>query len=142
MLKNEKALWATLKRNTEHLVMWDRIENLAVPGLPDLHGVRRGQEGWVELKHAKDDQHISFEPTQIVWFTRYAARGGARAFILVAFPTNIGLYAPSAFLRPSEGSPTAKRRERLIVRPVRNPLASFALRGQWGDIVDKVFNTL
>ena len=149
MLKNEAALWTNLKSATAGSVLWTRIENPISPGLPDLHGVRRGQEAWVELKVAKNDLHISFEPTQLVWYVRYTAHQGTSAFVLVAFPSVMSLYQPQAFLRPAEcptlpagrswDASTVRRRERVVVHPVLPPVATFSLRGQWGELIDKVF---
>jgi hypothetical protein len=142
MLKNEKALWATMKRHTEGRVFWTRIENLAVPGIPDLHGVCRGEEAHVELKVAKDDWHISFEPSQLAWYARYLAHRGRRTFILVYQPNCMAIYRPEVFLHPT-GQTAVKRRERVIVLPSGRPVFSFpASMGVkvWDAVVDSLFD--
>lgn len=143
MLKNESALWATLKKHTENYVFWTRIENLATPGIPDLHGVCRGQEAFVELKLAKNTLHISFEPSQLVWFARYSARDGRRAFVVVHLSVVdcLQVYRPQSFLHPTNGIST-KRRERIIVVPSTPAIATFPVPVNWNAVVDKVFGPL
>ena len=70
MAKPEQKLYQILKKNTP-LISWDRIENWAIPGLPDLLGY--AQNGFfftVELKVAKGGK-IKFSPHQISWHKRH-----------------------------------------------------------------------
>ena len=70
MAKPEQKLYQILKKNTPS-ILWDRIENWAIPGLPDLLGY--AQNGFfftVELKVAKGSK-IKFSPHQISWHKRH-----------------------------------------------------------------------
>jgi hypothetical protein len=61
MAKPEQKLYQILKKNTPS-ISWDRIENWAIPGLPDLLGyARNGFFFTVELKVAKGNI-IKFSP--------------------------------------------------------------------------------
>jgi len=70
MAKPEQKLYQILKKCTP-LILWDRIENWAIQGLPDLLGY--AQNGFfftVELKVAKGSK-IKFSPHQISWHKRH-----------------------------------------------------------------------
>ena len=70
MAKPEQKLYQILKKNTP-LISWDRIENWAIPGLPDLLGyAKNGFFFTVELKVAKGNI-IKFSPHQISWHKRH-----------------------------------------------------------------------
>ena len=43
--KPETRFWKKLKDLTPK-VHWTRIESFSSPGIPDLHGVYRGEDGW------------------------------------------------------------------------------------------------
>ena len=70
MAKPEQQLYQILKKCTPS-ILWDRIENWAIPGLTDLLGY--AQNGFfftVELKVAKGGK-IKFSPHQISWHKRH-----------------------------------------------------------------------
>ena len=47
----ETKLWKDLKEGTKELgVFWTRIESWAMPGIPDVHGIKNGKSFWLELK--------------------------------------------------------------------------------------------
>ena len=83
MIKNERDLWKFLK-NLAPVFCFDRIENWAVPGVPDLLGYNKNKTFFtLELKFTKANK-IAFSPHQIAWHLRH----GPGAFILVARPVN------------------------------------------------------
>ena len=62
----ERKLYQNLKRNTP-TIKWNRIENLALPGCPDLLGYNTsGHFFTVELKVTKGNR-IKFSPHQIAF---------------------------------------------------------------------------
>ena len=65
-MKPERKLWLDLKKNTPE-ICWNRIENLAVPGLPDLIGYTKYQQFFtVELKVSKSNS-VRLSPHQIAF---------------------------------------------------------------------------
>ena len=53
VVKPETKYWNTIKKNMPD-IFWTRIENWAVPGVPDCYGCKDGVMFWVELKITKD----------------------------------------------------------------------------------------
>ena len=85
MIKNERDLWKLLKKSSAG-ILFDRIENWAVPGIPDLLGYNQNKTFFtLELKLTKANK-ISFSPHQVAWHLRH----GPGALILVARPVNRG----------------------------------------------------
>ena len=85
MIKTERDLWKLLKKSSAG-ILFDRIENWAVPGVPDLLGYNQNKTFFtLELKATKGNK-ISFSPHQVSWHLRH----GPGAFILVARPVNRG----------------------------------------------------
>ena len=79
-MKKEKDLIKKLKSCTPQIV-WDRIENLAVSGVPDLLGYNKNNKFFtIETKLAKVNS-VKFRPHQIAWHVRHPAN----AFILLFF---------------------------------------------------------
>jgi len=77
-LKPERKLWLDLKKNTS-TICWNRIENLAVPGLPDVLGYNKHQQFFtVELKVTRSNS-IRFSPHQIAFHVTHPKN----TFILV-----------------------------------------------------------
>jgi len=70
MIKNERDLWKLLKKSSAG-ILFDRIENWAVPGVPDLLGYNQNNK-------------IKLSPHQVSWHLRH----GPGAFILAARPVN------------------------------------------------------
>ena len=65
-MKPERKLWQELKKNTPE-ILWTRIENLAIPGVPDLLGYNKNQTFFtVELK-ISTAKKIRFSPHQIAF---------------------------------------------------------------------------
>ena len=81
MIKTERDLWQLLKKNSAG-ILFDRIENWAVPGVPDLLGYNKNKTFFtLELKFTKVYK-IAFSPHQVAWHLRH----GPGAFVLVARP--------------------------------------------------------
>ena len=77
-MKPERKLWLDLKKNTP-TICWNRIENLAVPGLPDVLGYNKHQQFFtVELKVTRSNK-IRFSPHQIAFHVKHPRN----SFILV-----------------------------------------------------------
>ena len=71
-------MWLDLKKNTP-TICWNRIENLAVPGLPDVRGYNKHQHFFtVELKVTRGNR-IRFSPHQIAFHVQHPKN----TFILV-----------------------------------------------------------
>ena len=65
-LHPERKLYQDLKKNTPSII-WNRIENLSLLGMPDLLGYNTsGHFFTVELKVAKGNK-VRFSPHQIAW---------------------------------------------------------------------------
>ena len=79
MIKNERDLWKLLKKSSAG-ILFDRIENWAVPGVPDLLGYNQNKTFFtLELKVIKGNK-IRLSPHQVSWHLRH----GSGALILVA----------------------------------------------------------
>jgi hypothetical protein len=77
-LKPERKFWLELKKKTPNIT-WTRIENLALPGVPDLLGYNKNYTFFtVELKVTKGKK-IRFSPHQIAFHIRHPKN----TFILV-----------------------------------------------------------
>ena len=71
-------MWLDLKKNTP-TICWNRIENLAVPGLPDVLGYNKHQHFFtVELKVTRSNS-VRFSPHQIAFHVQHPKN----TFILV-----------------------------------------------------------
>ena len=79
MIKTERDLWKLLKKSSAG-ILFDRIENWAVPGVPDLLGYNQNKTFFtLELKLTKANK-VRFSPHQVAWHLRH----GPGALILVA----------------------------------------------------------
>jgi len=77
-LKPERKFWQELKQKTPNII-WTRIENLALPGVPDLLGYNKNQHFFtVELK-VSSSSRVRFSPHQIAFHTLHPKN----SFILV-----------------------------------------------------------
>ena len=75
----EQKLYKKLKEFTPQII-WNRVENLSLPGMPDLLGyTNSGRFFTVELKVTKG-RKIRFSPHQISWHLQHPDN----TFILVA----------------------------------------------------------
>ena len=66
----EQKLYKKLKAKTPKII-WNRVENLAIPGMPDLLGYNtNGHFFTVELKVTKGKK-LKFSPHQIAWHVQH-----------------------------------------------------------------------
>jgi Holliday junction resolvase len=66
----EQKLYRELKKATPKII-WNRIENLSIPGMPDLLGYNKsGTFFTVELKVTKG-RKLKFSPHQIAWHVQH-----------------------------------------------------------------------
>ena len=69
-MKPETKFWNEVKRKTKN-ISWIRIENLSVPGTPDLLGYNNlGHFFTVELKYTKNNK-VKFSPHQIAFHVKH-----------------------------------------------------------------------
>tara|TARA_R100000655_G_scaffold87254_1_gene127406 strand:- start:203 stop:571 length:369 start_codon:yes stop_codon:yes gene_type:complete len=77
-LKDERKFWLEVKKNTPEIT-WTRLENMALPGVPDLIGYNKHQHFFtVELKVTKSNS-VRFSPHQIAFHVTHPVN----TFILV-----------------------------------------------------------
>ena len=104
---SEKSFW-TLIRNSLALRM-HRVENKVMQGMPDVHYIRNGKSGWIELKYIdlwpKKRVSCGLMLNQSIWLKDYKAHKGS-CWILVRIENNfIGLIdgknAQEVYNRPS-----------------------------------------
>lgn len=84
-----KEIEATYRGNTAR---WMRVENVLLPGVPDVNYCINGAEGWLELKCPPVKAHEQaavfggahgLSPVQVAWALSQAQAGG-RCFLLTA----------------------------------------------------------
>ena len=69
-MKNERKFWLEVKKNTPNIT-WTRLENMALPGVPDLLGYNKNKHFFtVELKVTKRNKVI-FSPHQIAFHVKH-----------------------------------------------------------------------
>ena len=77
-MKDERKFWLEVKKNTPEIT-WTRLENMALPGIPDLIGYNKHQHFFtVELKVTKSNS-VRFSPHQIAFHVTHPVN----TFILV-----------------------------------------------------------
>ena len=90
----ETKLWKDLREGTKELgVFWTRIESWAMPGIPNVHGIKNGKSFWLELKvsNLKSLKSLNLRPHQISWQTQYFLNGG-QVWNLAKLPSARTLY--------------------------------------------------
>jgi len=66
----EQKLYRDLKKHTHHII-WNRIENLSIVGMPDLLGYTKNQKFFtVELKVIRGNK-VRFSPHQIAFHVKH-----------------------------------------------------------------------
>lgn len=104
---SEKNFW-TLIRNSLALKMY-RVENKVMQGMPDVHYIRNGKSGWIELKYMdewpKKRVACGLMLSQSLWLKDYKDHKG-KCWILVRIGRDfIGLIdgkdAQEVYNRPS-----------------------------------------
>ena len=130
-LKKETKFWNIVKRNTEHLVHWTRIESWAGQGIPDLHGIQKGISVFVELK-VTESYSIGLSPFQKAWNYNHVLHGG-RSFIMLQHLGERALYIFPCYLLHSASSITLKSAPNYKVKIPAAPAA-------WEKVVEHLFH--
>ena len=94
-MKPERKFWLELKKTTPQIT-WTRLENLALPGVPDVLGYNKNKHFFtVELKVTKGNK-IRFSPHQISFHVTHPKN----TFILVKHlaSSSVKLYEGSSIL--------------------------------------------
>jgi len=82
-MMSEKNFW-TLVRNSLGMKMY-RVENRVMKGMPDVHYVREGKSGWIELKYIpawpKGRVSLGLKLNQSIWLKEYDEHKG-RCWVL------------------------------------------------------------
>ena len=69
-MKPERKFWLEIKKNTPEIT-WTRLENMALPGCPDLLGYNKHQHFFtVELKVSKSNS-VRLSPHQIAFHVKH-----------------------------------------------------------------------
>ena len=69
-MKPERKFWLEVKKNTPEIT-WTRLENMALPGCPDLLGYNKHQHFFtVELKVSKSNS-VRLSPHQIAFHVKH-----------------------------------------------------------------------
>lgn len=76
-------------------IFWTRIENWAVPGVPDCYGCKDGVMFWVELKITKDKK-VKLSPFQKAWHFNHAKQGGRSFIMLHSLAESLSCIFPSS----------------------------------------------
>tara|TARA_S200002703_G_scaffold148569_1_gene145402 strand:- start:362 stop:730 length:369 start_codon:yes stop_codon:yes gene_type:complete len=95
-VKPERKFWLELKKTTPQIT-WTRLENLALPGVPDVLGYNKNKHFFtVELKVTKGNK-IRFSPHQISFHVTHPKN----TFILVKHlaSRSVKLYEGSSILQ-------------------------------------------
>ncbi len=95
-MKPERKFWLELKKTTPQIT-WTRLENLALPGVPDVLGYNKNKHFFtVELKVTKGNK-IRFSPHQISFHVTHPKN----TFILVKHlaSRSVKLYEGSSILQ-------------------------------------------
>ena len=104
----EKNFWVLLRTSMKKLKMY-RVENRVMKGMPDVHYIRDGESGWVELKYMKSwpktRMSTGLKLNQSLWLKEYNEHKG-QCWVLIRVGRDfIGLIhgrdAKRLFDRPS-----------------------------------------
>ena len=105
---SEKNFW-TLLRNNLPLTMY-RVENRVAQGMPDVHYIKEGSSGWIELKYIDKWPKKRFVSglrlNQAMWANKYISKKG-KSWILIRVGRDFtvlvnGEFAKDLFDRPSK----------------------------------------
>ena len=77
-MKPERKLYHDLKENTPN-VLWHRIENMCMPGTPDLLGYNKSQNYFTVENKAPKANAVRFQPFQVAYHIAHPKK----SFILI-----------------------------------------------------------
>lgn len=91
---SERNFWNYIRKSLPDLKMY-RVENRVAEGMPDVHYLRDGSSGWIELKYLADwpDKKLSIglRTGQSIWLDDYAKNNGQCWILLRVGRDFIGL---------------------------------------------------
>ena len=105
---SEKNFWVLLRTSLK-LKMY-RVENKVMKGMPDVHYIKDGKSGWVELKYLpewpKTRMSIGLMKNQSFWLKEYDEQNG-RCWVMIRIGRDYialvdGKDAPKLYERPSK----------------------------------------
>ena len=111
---SEKNFWSYM-RGSIPLKMY-RVENKVSKGMPDIHFVKSGNSGWIELKYVKNFEtnkkiNIGLKQEQHIWLKEYKSQRG-KYWILLKADNTILLFDGAEDLTKSY------KREDLLIKAV------------------------
>ena len=111
---SEKNFWSYM-RGSIPLKMY-RVENKVSKGMPDIHFVKSGNSGWIELKYVKSFEsnkkiNIGLKQEQHIWLKEYKSQRG-KCWILLKADNTILLFDGAEDLTKSY------KREDLLIKAV------------------------
>jgi hypothetical protein len=111
---SEKNFWSYM-RGSIPLKMY-RVENKVSKGMPDIHFVKSGNSGWIELKYVKNFEpnkkiNIGLKQEQHLWLKEYKSYRG-KCWILLKADNTILLFDGAEDLTKSY------KREDLLIKAV------------------------
>ena len=111
---SEKNFWSYM-RGSIPLKMY-RVENKVSKGMPDIHFVKSGNSGWIELKFVKSFEpnkkiNIGLKQEQHIWLKEYKSKRG-KCWILLKADNTILLFDGAEDLTKSY------KREDLLIKAV------------------------
>ena len=76
---SEKTFWNYLRENLN--IKMYRIENLVSRGMPDVHFIKEGKSGWIELKYSpkfyfQKKISVGLKQEQHLWLKEYKSNKG------------------------------------------------------------------
>ena len=76
---SEKNFWVLIRTSMKNLKMY-RVENRVMKGMPDVHYIRDGKSGWIELKYMskwpKTRVATGLKLNQSLWLKEYDEHKG------------------------------------------------------------------
>jgi hypothetical protein len=133
---SEKSFWVLLRNSMKHMKMY-RVENRVMQGMPDVHYIKDGKTGWIELKYLpewpKKRMSIGLRKTQSFWLKQYDEQKG-KCWVMLRIGRDYialidGKDAPQLYDMPS------KKDFRSIVRWSKKGNMK---QSDWDELVDVV----
>ena len=132
---SEKNFWVLLRTSLSQNLKMYRVENRVMKGMPDIHYVKDGKSGWIELKYidkwTKSRVTTGLKLNQCLWLKEYNEHKG-QCWILI----RVG--------RDFTGLIHGKDAKKIFDRPARSDffkLLSYQKTGNmtkedWSDLVE------
>lgn len=134
MRKQEQRLWDTMSRNAPREFWMQRVENVCVPGMPDVHVSHpSGSNAWVELKAPRTPTRVAtrllgnegLSLEQINWHLK-AASMNQRSYVLIRDSDRNLFLAPSRLAAFLNDMPVAELRKNSLAADWRGIFEALA----------------